>query len=544
MSGPPRRPLTAAEVRDAFAAAAEHLREAARAVDAINVYPVPDGDTGSNMAATMREAVDAALTLGPEATVPQVLERLARGALYGARGNSGVILSQALLGLAKGAGEKPTLDGRSVALGLARASEAAYSAVSQPVEGTMLTVMRAAAAGATRAADALPGGGEGAAPHAVFAEALRAAEEAEAKTIDQLPALAEAGVTDAGGEGICVLLRGLVAALAGERPRAPTLPDRPLALLAGHEEERFGFCTEFVLEGLPGQGVDVTGMRALAERSHVTSTVMVGDERALRVHVHTMEPERFIEQAAAFGRVVQAKFEDMSLQHGRFRRTGSGVAAPVALLALSRGAGFDAIFESLGANIVDLGEVLKPPAGDIARAADAVGVPHVIVLPNHKNVVMAARQAAQLARCTLHVVPTESLPQGIAAALEFNPEADVTETTAKMEAARHEVTTVEVTIAAADRAAEGVAVRRGQAIALVDDRLVAAADDVAEALLAGLKRAAAGGASLITVYAGRECAPSDADRIAEHLRGAFAGVEVEQVMGGQPLYPIIASVER
>ncbi|GAB4324756.1 MAG: DAK2 domain-containing protein [Dehalococcoidia bacterium] len=520
------------------------MREVAKAVDAINVYPVPDGDTGSNMAATMREAVDATLSLGPEATAADVLQQLARGALYGARGNSGVIFSQGLLGLAQGAGDCPALDARSLSLGLKRAADAAYAAVSKPVEGTMLTVMRAAATAAIRAADALPKGGEGAAPHPVLDEALRAAEEAEAKTIDQLPELKEAGVPDAGGEGVCVILRGLAAALAGKRPKPPALPDRPLATLAGHEDDRFGFCTEFILEEHAGRLVDVSGMRALAERTGVTSTVIVGDERALRVHVHTTDPEAFIQQAARFGRLVRPKFEDMSQQHGRFRETGSGAGTGVALLALSRGDGFDAIFESLDATIVDLGRVLKPPAGEIARAADALGVPDVIVLPNHKNVVMSARQAAALTRCTVHVVPTESLPQGIAAALACDPDKDVASNVAAMDIARKEVTTVEVTHAAADRTAEGIAVREGQAIALVDDRLVAAEDDVVDALLAGLAHAGAASASLVTIYAGQDCTPADAERAIKRARTAFPGIEVEHVRGGQPLYPLIASVER
>lgn len=544
MTAVPRHPLTATEVRDAFAAAAEHLREAAKAVDAINVYPVPDGDTGSNMAATMRDAIDATLAIEDDATVATVLQLLAKGALYGARGNSGVILSQALLGFANGAGGAPTLDARALADGLEQAADSAYAAVSRPVEGTMLTVMRAAASAAARSIGELPDHGRGSPPHDVLDDVVRAAEAAEAKTIDQLPELREAGVTDAGGEGVCVILRGLAAALAGRRPPTPALPDRPLASLVGHEEEQFGFCTEFILEAANGQPVDVAGMRALAERSRVTSTVIVGDERALRIHVHTTEPEAFIGQASAFGRLVRPKFEDMSQQHGRFRQTGSGAGSTLAVLVLSRGAGFDAIFRSLGAEIVDLGDVLKPPAGEIARAADGLGVPEVIVLPNHKNVVMSAQQAAALTRCTVHVVPAESLPQGIAATVAFNGEEPAAANVAAMEGARKGVVTVEVTQAAADRTAEGIDVRQGQAIALVDDRLVAAGDDMVEVLLAGLHRADAGKASLVTIYAGSDCSETDTQRAAKRATDEFPGVEVESVRGGQPLYPLIASVER
>ncbi len=522
-----------AELRAAIAAAAEYLAACAAAVDAINVYPVPDGDTGSNMAATLREASDHALALPGPATVAETLAAVARGALYGGRGNSGVILSQALRGLAEGAGEVGRLDGAALARGLRHAAESARGAVAEPVEGTMLTVLRAAAEGAEERAHAH-------APDALEA-ALRAAERAEAATIDQLPALREAGVTDAGGEGVCVILRGLLAALRGELPPPAAIPDRPLAMLAGHADDGFGYCTEFVLEA-GADAVDVAGVRRHTAGDAFGSVVIVGDERALRVHVHTDEPERLLEDAAAFGRLARPKFEDMGAQHRRFRAEGSGAGARTGLLALSGGPGFDEVFESLGAAVHRLEAIVKPAAGDIARAADALGPADVIVLPNHANAIPAAEQAVALARCRLRVAPSTSQAQGAAAAVAFNPQTAVAENAEALAEVLAATRTVEVTRAAADRAADGVAVRAGEAIVLVDGRLIGGAPDALTALLAGLAEADAAEAGIVTVYAGADYAGSR-EELRERCEAAFAGVEAEVLEGGQPLYELIAAVE-
>lgn len=530
--------LSGEDLRDAFVRAAQHLLACAKAVDAINVYPVPDGDTGTNMAGTLREAVDAALLVPGPATVAEVLGALAQGALYGARGNSGVILSQALRGLARGVARSDPLDAAALAAGLSEAAHDAYAAVGKPVEGTMLTVLRAAGEAAAATVAAASGGLVAGGCAALLAAALRAAETAEAATIDQLPALREAGVTDAGGEGVCVILRGLVVALEGRAPEPPAIPERPIATMAGHAAERFGYCTEFVLEP-EGRRLDIEAVRALVSRGDATSVVVVGDERAVRVHVHTATPQSLLEATGQLGRVTRTKIDDMTAQNVRWGATGSGASARVAVLSLSRGQGFDAIFESLGVHVSDLGEVVKPPAGEIAAAADALGVPDVLVLPNHANVVLAARQAASLARCTLHVVPTESLVQGIAAALAFEASETAPVNQRAMGTAREAVRTVEVTRAAANRTTEGLRVRAGNAIALVDGRLVATGEDIVAALVEGLRAGGAATASLVTVYTGAEAIAAFEDVVA----AAFPGVEVQCLAGGQPLYTYIASIE-
>ncbi|MCL4230884.1 MAG: DAK2 domain-containing protein [Dehalococcoidia bacterium] len=530
------------QLRDAFVLAAQHLRDVARAIDGINVYPVPDGDTGSNMAATMREAIDSALLVGASPAVAAVLEAIARGALYGARGNSGVILSQALRGFGVGAGEAERFDAAALARGLEEAATEAYAAVSKPQEGTMLTVMRAAAGAAAAAASGLREGGAGHPCAGILAEAIKAAEEAEARTIEQLEELREAGVPDAGGEGVCVILRGLHAAITGTVPPAPAIPERPIAMLPGHESEQYGYCTEFLIEQ-ESRPIELEEVRGAVSAGDARSVVVVGDERFVRVHVHTGDPHGMLERAVTFGRVVRPKIEDMGAQRARWERTGTGAGARTGLLALSRGRGFDEIFRSLGASVTDLGEVVKPPAGEIAAAADAMGVPDVIVLPNHRNVVLAAHQAAGLTRCTLHVVETATLPQGIAAAIAFNRDEGVAGNMPAMAAARSSVCTVEVTWAAANRVSDGVAVSAGQAIALVDGKLVKAAQSDTDALLAGLEAAGADRAALVTIYAGEGVGEERLALATTAARRAFAEPEIERVSGGQPLYTFIASVE-
>jgi DAK2 domain fusion protein YloV len=524
-------------------AASSHLRQSAAEIDAINVYPVPDGDTGTNMSATLREAVDRAIETGEAPTVSEVLHAIARGALYGARGNSGVILSQALRGFEAGVGPAECLDARGLADGLQAAATQAYHAVSRPQEGTMLTVLREAATGAMQAAEAMPARGAGLGCAPVLARAVLAAETAEARTIDQLPALKEAGVTDAGGEGVCVILGGLFSALSGETPRSAIhRAYRPIAMVEGHGKDEFGFCTEFLIEAT-GRPLDLEQVRAMAESGGNRSVVVVGDETLARIHVHCLDPQPLIDAASQFGTVSRVKAEDMGAQHERFKASGSGAGARIAVLAMSRGAGFDAVFESLGATVSDLGLVEKPPAGQIADAADALRIPDVIVLSNHKNVRLAAEQAVSLAKCTLHLVPTTSLPQGIAAAMAFDPDESVAANVAAMSEAAKGVTTIEVTIAAASRTADGVDVREGQAITLLDGRLVAAAATTREALLAGLRLSAPARGSLVTIYGGEDTPPAELEAARTEVEAAFDGVEVEALSGGQPLYPFIASVE-
>lgn len=537
-AGPIAR-LDGSALRAAFAAAAAHLSASARAIDAINVYPVPDGDTGANMSATLREAVSHAMGAGEQPTVAVVLAALARGSLYGARGNSGVILSQALRGFAVSAGEVDAFDVATLARALAGAADAAYRAVSEPKEGTMLTVLRAAADAAAGGLQAMDGGGVGEPCAPLLGHVVIAAEAAERETMEQLPALKEAQVPDAGGEGVCVILRGLLAAILGEAPVVEVALGSPVLHAVGEE---YGQCTEFLIEqtGLP---LDLEALRVMAAAGGGRSIVVVGDGSMAHVHVHSDAPSAVIERAATAGRVSRVKVEDMGAQNRRFAASGSGAGVRVAVLAFSNGPGFDAIFAGLGARTAELSAIEKPSAGIIAEAVDALAIPDIIVLPNHANVIFAANQAVGLARATVHVVPTVSAAQGVAACIEFDPDRPVAENVETMRAAIAHVRTVEVTHAAASRTVNGVAVEEGQSIALVDGELVAAGASATAALTAGVLHAAGAGTSLVTIYGGADCDHEELEQARAEVARSMPGVEVEAMDGGQRLYQFIASVE-
>jgi len=389
----------------------------------------------------------------------------------------------------------------------------------------------------------LPGLGRDSGCVTVLRAAVTEAERAEAATIDQLPALREAGVTDAGGEGICVILRGLLAALTGEIDDRPIhRAEHSIALSDGHGENGFGFCAEFLLER-DAAPLSVEAIRSLVESLGAESVIVVGDETLVRVHAHSETPDQLLEEAAKLGSISRVKVEDMSAQHRRFRASGSGAGTKVGLLALSRGVGFDQIFESLGAAVSDLGVVEKPPAGEIAAAADALRVPDVVVLANHRNVILAAELAASLTTCTLHVVRTRSLPEGITAALAFDSQEPASTNIPLMERAASQVRTVEVTTAGASRTTEGIAVVEGDAIVLLDGTLVEAGGTPEDMLLAGIARTAPAGGDLITIYAGLEVEDADLQSAAAAVRARWPAVEVEALRGGQPLYQFVASVE-
>ena len=538
--------LDGPKLRTALAAAAQHLRDASGSIDAINVYPIPDGDTGANMSGTLREAVEGANALGVSPTVGEVLRALARGALYGARGNSGVILSQALRGFAIGVGDPPAVDAAGLAAGLGAASIAAYAAVSQPAEGTMLTVLRRAAEAAMQFSTTLPRNGGGVPCVAMLSYVVAAAEVAQVHTTGQLAALAEAGVPDAGGEGICVILRGLLAGISDKGLEVPEVV-RPVirpapSALASDGHAAFGFCTEFIVE--PGEGpIDIARLRELAGRPGNSSVMVVGDQGGVRVHAHTPEPDALIASAEQCGRLTRLKVEDMDAQHARFRASGGEPMQTIGVLALSRGAGFDAAFEGLGAAVCDLSQAQKPAAGEIAAAADALHLSEVIVLPNHPNVLLAAQQAVELTRCTLHVVPTRSLPQGIAAVVAFDPRRPSAANVGAMQDAAKNVRTIEVATAVVSQTSGGIVVREGQSVAFLDGELVAATETALESLVSALEIARAAEAALVTLYRGTEATQGDAETIRDAVAARFAEVEIELVDGGQGLYTYIASVE-
>ena len=538
------RDINGAALARMLAAGADALRRQSAALDAINVYPVPDGDTGANMSSTTAEAV-AALAAADERSVASVAKAAARGALMGAKGNSGVILSQILAGFAALDDHAPALDAPAIAAGLERGRDAAYAAITQPREGTILTAIAAAAEGARTAADA------GASAGAALASAVDAARDAVARTPDLLPVLKEAGVVDAGAQGLYIFLDGALRALLGEgAPAAAPLgaidPAWLLARRRMHDDGAHeGFCTEFVIEG---RGLDDAAIREWL-RASGDSVLLVGGEDLLHAHVHARDPQAVLAHARTLGDVSREKVEDMQAQFATLRRDApatTATASGVAVVAVVAGGGLEALFRSLGASVVRGGQTMNPSVGEIRAAIEATGASSVIVLPNNANVVLAAQQAADGLAASVSVLETRSVPQGVAALVAMNPEEPREEIVAAMDDAIAATRSGEVTRAARATQVGGIDVREGQSIALVDGELIAGAETIAAAVAACVARMLAGraegDAALVTLYYGEEEDAASAERIAGDLRSRF-GAEVEIVEGGQPHYAYLIGVE-
>ncbi|MBI2321872.1 MAG: DAK2 domain-containing protein [Chloroflexi bacterium] len=521
--------------------AAAWLDHHAPAIDALNVYPVPDGDTGVNMSVTLRAALAAAEEA--DATLAAVAQGAARGALMGARGNSGVILSQLLRGFADTLGEAAELTPALLGAGLAHAAHAAYCAVLRPVEGTILTVAREAGRAAGDAA------ARGAPLLGVLEAAVDAAEEAVQRTPEQLDVLREAGVVDAGGQGYAVLLAGLLRGLRGESPEAVPRPvavaQRPLHLPG---EEAYGYCTEFVIVG---PGLDLAAVRDGMARLG-QSVLVVGDETALRVHLHALDPGPALSYAVERGALTRVKIENMDEQQAALGRqpVGSRVAAPATaeaalpIVAAVAGEGFAELYRSLGATCVVTGaRGTNPSVAELAAAIAATAGREVFVLPNDPNVAPAVEQAARQVERAVTALPTRDMAQGLAALLAYSPLSTVEDNAAAMRAALDRVRTARVTWAARDAVVGGVALPAGTALALADRRLLAHGADVAQVVMQALAALGADGAELITLYVGRELPEADRRALAERVRVRWPQSAVEVVPGRQPNDYYLLAVE-
>ena len=535
--------LDGAAYRALFAAGAGYVERYSDAINALNVFPVPDGDTGINMVLTLRAAASGAEEGG--ASVAAVSKAISRAALYGARGNSGVIMSQFLKGAAVGLEGRHECDGEALARALASASEAGYQAVGKPVEGTMLTVMRAAAEGAAQA-------------HANPTQALRAAYEAAevalAKTPEQLPVLAEAGVVDAGGQGVVAFLAGALGELEGEAPalaidapgaseRGPVVSD---TFLEHAEDEMYGYCTQFIIEG---EGLD-PGLIQEQVMAAADSAVSVGDDRVVRVHCHAGDPGPLLSIGVLHGALAQINIQNMDAQHEEFAVRhghgdgGSTEPSDFAVVAVAPSAAFERIFRDYGAAaVVSGGQTMNPSAAELADAVRRANARHAAILPNNPNIIMAANQAAELAETPCVVVPSRSIPQGVAAMIAVDQTQDAEANGALMREALGAVRSGEVTIAVRSTTIDGAPVAEGQAIALLDDRFVGAFDSVSGALAGLLERTEVADGALVTLYRGADRTAEDAARDVEAIVERWPGVEAELVEGGQPHYHYLVSVE-
>lgn len=536
-------------LRSALVAATAWVEKNAERINALNVFPVPDGDTGSNMWLTLQSAVAEASALPDGATAGAVAHAVAHGALMGARGNSGVILSQVLRGFARALDDKPSLNAVDFAAALTEGAATAYRAVIKPVEGTILTVARESAEAADLAAKG------GADIDDTLAQTVIAAHQSVLKTPSLLPVLAEAGVVDAGGQGYLHFLEGLLRYFRGETEAVAVAP-QTIAGPRGVVEEPYGYCTEFLIQG---QALDVQTLREIMV-SHGESVLVVGDETAVRVHLHTFDPGAVLSAAVKHGTLHKVKIDNMQEQHREFLLTGqldpppaekrpdlpghSQAPSEVALVAVASGEGLTEVFKSLGAtSVVQGGQTMNPSTGELLRAVDQAPSDAVILLPNNSNIVLTAQQVVPLSKKRLVVVPTQTIPQGVAALMAYNYEADVETNAASMRRASDQIRTVEVTRAVRDAKVDGVQVEAGDAIALVDGKLVTTGRTLEEVTLTALAHAGVERAELVTVYFGEGASRESAMALGAEVEGRWPNCAVELVDGGQPHYPFIISVE-
>ena len=507
-------------------------------IDDLNVYPVPDGDTGTNLTLTVRAIVDAlekSHAEGHEA----VAKELSRAALMGARGNSGVIFSQIVRGFADVLGEREPIDEEMVARAFRSASDAAYRAVRRPVEGTMLTVIREMAEAAES-----PQARQLERPE-LLAYIVAKGEEALARTPEQLAVLAEAGVVDAGGAGLVEIIRGVHAAVAGEDvPEAVEGEAAVASVDAIHQElSRFRYCTVFVVEGT---GLDADALEAALEKLG-DSLLVVGDSTALKVHVHTDEPGAALGLGTAAGTIDGVEIANMHRQTlEREERLAEALEAlptlETGVVAVVPGEGNRRLFESLGATrVIEGGQTMNPSTEEIVAAVDATPATEVIVLPNNANVILTAEQAAGLAGKPLRVVPTRSVQAGLAAMVVYDAERPAADNEPAMARAIEGVATGEVTIASRDAVLDGVDVRRGAWLGLADGEAVASSESFDDVAGAVAERLLDGGREILTLLTGADEQPVDA--LVDELGKRHPGLEIEVHPGGQPHYPLLLSAE-
>ena len=529
-------------------------------INDLNVYPVPDGDTGTNLALTVRAVVEE-LEQSDVTDIPSVAAAVTKGSLMGARGNSGVILSQIVRGICDVWGQADSLDTAVFKHAVTEGQAAAYRAVKTPVEGTMLTVIREMAT----AAQAVPD--DFGLEHllAAIEEAGRIAVE---NTTAQLPALQKAGVVDAGGYGLLVLFRGLADGIedlmhggkvvAGARLAARvvaqaaagavggrrTRPPRAVTVHEPSELSEHRYCTSFLITG---DGIDREALEAFLLPIG-DSALVVGDARTVKVHVHVNDPGGVLTEAIKHGSVGDVEINDMHAQtRDRDERlsagpeVGEGGAVVVAVVA---GAGNQQLFRDLGCHaIVDGGQSMNPSAAQLLAAVESLGVEEVVILPNNGNVILTAEQAAGMSSLHVAVVPSRSIPSGLAAMIAFEPEHDAVGNARIMQDAIVDVRYAEVTHAVRDSELDGVEVKKGQAMAIVDGRLVAAADALEEAFAGMLEEFNRGDAEYVTVLTALNGSGTTREELQDLAARVTPDAEISFHEGGQPLYPILASAE-
>ncbi len=525
--------------------AAANLENNKSQVDSLNVFPVPDGDTGTNMNLTVQSAVKEINSL-EESSVGKIAEAAAKGSLMGARGNSGVILSQLFRGFAKGIADANQINPRLAAEAFKSAANTAYKAVMKPIEGTILTVARETADKALEICDKSE-------DMVLFLEeVIKEAKISLDKTPELLPVLKQAEVVDAGGKGLICLLEGALAALKGVEIKREQSTDeivetqQEVSAYGSEDEIVFAYCTEFMIKN--------------AKKSHEQflplimdkgdSIVCVGTDDIIKVHIHTNNPGLILSKAVTFGEIINIKIDNMKEQF-RNRKKSVPEQAPVStekkdygFVSIGFGEGIQKIFYDLKVDaFISGGQTMNPSTEDIIEAVNKINAEHIIILPNNSNIILAAQQAKELSEKNLHVIPTKTIPQGVSAMLAFNEDGSIEENIADMIAAIDNVKTGQVTYAVRDTAMNGLDIKKDDIIALFDKDIVNHGSDVEEQSLELIKKMVDDDNFLITIFYGDMIEEETAKSLKEKVEEFANQCDVEIVYGGQPLYYYIISVE-
>lgn len=522
------------------------LRTNKENVNALNVFPVPDGDTGTNMTLTLQAAWNEIKDLGTR-NIGEMAAAVSKGALMGARGNSGVITSQILRGISRGLHDKSILDVDSMITAFGEARDTAYKGVVKPVEGTILTVIKeianATEAVRTSAKDAIE----------VLEIAVKAADEAVKKTPEMLPVLKQAGVVDSGGKGLFFILEGMLRHVYGESLDAPTIQIQPMNAMnleGALEEVEEGQDYEVVVDFVPNGELDLQSFYSKLEE--MGTSIQVGEgEGMYRMHIHVPLENRYvpIDYIMGIGTITKVAMENLLAQMDDIQKNAQikfNVVEPgnIAVVVVSPGQGLSKIFASLGvAGVVAGGQSMNPSTQDILSSFENLPTDKVIILPNNKNIILAANQAKEVTVKNVHVIPTRTVPQGLAAMLALQPDGELDSVAEKMTKAFGSVKTGEITIATRTVEIDDVSVKDGQVIALLDGKLTLAAESVEQGVMDLLAKANADDAEIVTMFYGEGMTHAEANRIADLITEKYSSLEVEVQEGGQPHYQFIISIE-
>ncbi|BAQ10476.1 glycerone kinase [Bacillus sp. OxB-1] len=537
---------------------AHHLYQNADYVDSLNVFPVPDGDTGTNMNLSMSSGAKETKA-NAVSDIGQTAQALSKGLLMGARGNSGVILSQLFRGFGKAIEGEASLDSVKFASALQYGVDTAYKAVMKPVEGTILTVAKDAARHAVEVAGTTDD------VVAVMEAVVQEAKASLDRTPDLLPVLKEVGVVDSGGQGLVYVYEGFLACLKGEAlPEKTQIQSMEDLVNAEHhrsvqgfmntEDIVYGYCTEFMVKfedrKLQDNPYDETEFRQTLS-NFGDSLLVISDEEVAKVHIHTEEPGDALNYGQTFGSLIKIKIENMREQHSEIVGESHVATAlpkperhPYAVITVAMGSGIADLLRSVGASaVIEGGQTMNPSTEDIVKAIKEVGAERALILPNNKNIIMAAEQAAEVAGIEAAVVPTRSVPQGLAAILAFNPEADVNDNASAMSDAASDVKTGQVTYAVRDTSIDGVDIKKDHFMGISESKIITSAPAVEEVMKTLLASMIDEEDEIVTLLYGEDVSEEDANVFKDYIEETYDHVEVELYDGKQPLYPYIISVE-